>query len=162
MRLPYLISTLVLCFFGTLSSALAGTASEAITVSDPYVRAMPPGQPTTAGFLGLTNNSGQDHAVVVAEAAIAKAVELHTHIMEDGMMHMRRVEKIDLPAGQTVMLQPGGLHIMFIGLKMDLMPGDSATFTLIFEDGSEKRLNVPVRKPGMNMGGKQPMDHSHH
>ena len=150
-----------LYLFLASSTALAG-AADVVQALDPYVRAMPPGQPTSAGFLGLTNNSGQDHAVVAAEAAMAKAVELHTHIMENDMMHMHRVQKIDLPAGQTVVLQPGGLHVMFIGLKKDLTPGDSASFTLIFEDGSEKRLDVPVRKPGLNMDDKQHMEHSQH
>jgi len=165
MKLRYVISILILGLFGAFSSVCAGTAADAVSVSDPHVRAMPPGQPTSLAYMGLKNNSDQDHAVVATEGTVARAVELHTHTMKDGMMHMHRVEKIDLPAGNMVMLQPGGLHVMLMGLKRDLVPGDNVTITLVFEDGSKKRLDIPVRKIQMTMkkmDDKKPMDHMQH
>ncbi len=165
MKFRYFVSVLVFGVFSAFSSVFAGSAADAVSIVDPYVRAMPPGQPTSAGFLGLKNNSDQDHAVVAVEGAVAKAVELHTHTMEDGIMHMSQVERVDVPAGQVVMLQPGGLHVMFMGLKKNLIPGDSVSVTLVFEDGSRKQLDVPVRKVqiGMEkMDGEEPMDHSKH
>ncbi len=138
MKLHYRIAVLTL---GLLCSAVivAGTAAEAVTVSDPYVRAMPPGQPTSLAFMGLTNNSDRDIALTNAEGTVAKTLELHTHTMQDGMLQMRKVEKIDLPAKQTVMLETGGLHVMLIGLNHDLKPGDSISLTLVFNDGSKKQ-----------------------
>ena len=91
-------------------------------------------------------------SIVSASSPAAGVVELHTHIHDNGMMKMRRIEKIDIPAkGQTV-LKPGGLHIMLINLKNNLKPGQEVSVTLKFSDGSEKTFTAPVRKiqmPGM-------------
>ena len=142
------------------SQVVAGTAADAVAVSDPYVRAMPPGQPTSAAFMGITNNSNKDHVLLDAEGSVAKMVELHTHTMKDGMMHMHKVDKIDLPAGKKVMLQSGGLHVMLMGLKQDLKPGDKVSLTLVFKDGSKKKLDVPVRKIQMMMKKQGAMQHT--
>jgi len=163
MKLSYYVTVLLaglLCG----SQVLAGTAADDISVSDPYVRAMPPGQPTSLAFMGITNNSDKDHVLVDAEGTVAKMVELHTHTMKDGMMHMHKVEKVDLPAGKMVMLQSGGLHVMLMGLKQDLKPGDQVAISLVFEDGSKKKLDVPVRKIKMMMKKQDAMksDHSMH
>ena len=126
-----------------------------IKVDDPYVRAVPPGQPNSASFMGLHNGDGQAHKLVDARSPAAKVVELHTHIEEDGMMKMRRVPAIDLPAGETTTLAPGGLHVMLIGLQQKLVPGEKVALTLVFEDGSEVELQAPVRKVmGMMKRGK--------
>jgi copper(I)-binding protein len=71
--------------------------------------------------------------------------------MEEGMMSMRKVDKIDLPAGEVVKLEPGGLHVMLIGLKQQLVPDENVPMTLTFEDGSSLQLNIPVRKLQMHM-----------
>nr|WP_135606949.1 copper chaperone PCu(A)C [Solemya velesiana gill symbiont] len=142
------------------ATLMAGTAADSVTVSDPYARAVPPGQPNSASFMTIVNNSEKDHALVNAESPVSKVVELHTHRMEEGMMKMRRVEKIDLPAGQTVALKPGGLHVMFIGLKQDLKPGENVDVTLIFEDGSKTQIQAPVKKLQMKMM-KKGMKHMH-
>lgn len=134
------------CILFFLASVLhAGIAADAVQVQEPYVRAVPPGQANSAAFMKLTNTGQEDHALVKGRSNAAKVVELHTHRMEDGMMKMRRVDKIDLPAGETVRLQPGGLHVMLIGLQEPLSPGDEVQLTLHFEDGSRSSLSVPVK-----------------
>jgi copper(I)-binding protein len=123
--------------FGTALLALAALAvhadGSAVSVSDAYARAIPPGQPNSAVFLTLNNPSGQPRALVAAASPVADAVELHTHIEEGGMMRMRRVERIEVPAGESVSLKPGGLHVMLIGLTRDLNPGETFPVTLQFE-----------------------------
>jgi copper(I)-binding protein len=132
----------------------AGPAANGVEVRDAYARAVPPGQSNSAMFMQLTNDSGTDRAVVGAESPVCKAAELHTHIHQGGMMMMRRIDRIDLPAGKTVALQPGGLHVMLIGLKRLLVPGESVDLTLIFADGSRQLVKGPVRSIGMPpMGG---------
>ena len=123
--------------------ALAG---DAVSVNDPYARAVPPGQPNSAAFMQLSNAGAGDRALVSATSDVSEVVELHTHRMEDGMMKMRRVDQIELPAGETVTLAPGGLHLMLIGLKQQLTPGDDVSLTLTLDDGSELSLTAPVRK----------------
>jgi copper(I)-binding protein len=136
--------------FGTALLALAALAvhaeGSAVSVSDAYARAIPPGQPNSAVFLTLNNPSGQPRALVAAASPVADAVELHTHIEEGGMMRMRRVERIEIPAGATVNLKPGGLHVMLIGLKENLQPGGQVDLTLTFDDGAQTQIQAPVRK----------------
>ncbi len=123
----------------------AAGAADDIGVKDPYARAVPPGQPNSAAFLGLSNNGAASHALVGAKSTAADVVELHTHLMEGGMMKMRRVPRIEVPAGQTVSLQPGGLHLMLIGLKQPLKPENPIDLTLVFEDDSTQELRIPVK-----------------
>ena len=91
----------------------------------------------------------------IGGADAAEVVELHTHSMKDGMMQMRRVEKIDIPAGAETKLQPGGLHVMMIGLKQELKPEQEVTLTLVFEDGSKAEVTAPVRKLQMKKKKKK-------
>ena len=123
----------------------ASSAADEVQAEGAYVRAVPPGQPNSAAFVILTNNGEVDHALVAAESDVAKVAELHTHLLEQGMMKMRRVEKIDLPAGETAKLQPGALHIMLIDLTKQLAPGDDVKIGLVFEDGSRVSLAAPVK-----------------
>lgn len=139
-----------------VSSIASAQAVDEVVVEGAYVRAVPPGQSNSAAFLKISNKGSTDHALVAGSSSAAKAVELHTHTMDGGMMRMRQVEKIDVPAGETVSLQPGGLHLMLIGLQQKLVPKESITLTLRFEDGSETTMKVPVHKLSMKM---QPMDH---
>ena len=134
----------------------AGSAADLVKADGAFARAVPPGQPNSAAFVTLTNTDDGDHALVAAETNAAEVVELHTHTMEDGMMKMRRVDKIGLPAGETVKLQPGGLHIMLIGLEHQLEPGEELAITLIFEDDGRAALTAPVKKV------QHTMNHHHH
>ena len=133
-----------------LAAALLATATLSaqagdIRVSDPYARAVPPGQPNSAVFMTLVNSSKENRALVAAETPSAGVVELHTHINEGGMMKMRKVDKIEIPAGQTVTLKPGGLHVMLIGLKEPLEPGKEVHMNLIFDKGGKEHIMAPVR-----------------
>jgi copper(I)-binding protein len=123
----------------------AATASDAVSISNPYVRAVPEGQPNSAAFMTLRNNGTQDVAIIDARSDVSDAVELHTHRMEGGMMRMRRIKQIDIKAGSETMLMPGGLHIMFIGLKQALPAGSTISLELLFSDGSSRKLDVPVK-----------------
>ena len=150
-KLPYIMFALFSLLFSSHLQANS-QASDEVTINDPYVRAVPPGQKISAAFLQLDNASDTMQSIVSASSPAAGVVELHTHIHDNGMMKMRRIEKIDIPAkGQTV-LKPGGLHIMLINLKNNLKPGQEVSVTLKFSDGSEKTFSAPVRKiqmPGM-------------
>jgi hypothetical protein len=142
-RMTRTFSPLAAALLMTLS--LGAQAAE-IVISDPYVRAVPPGQPNTAVFMSLKNMSADQHALVSAESPVAKVVELHTHLNEGGMMRMRRLDRIELPAGEMTALQPGGLHVMLIGLKQTLEPGATVDLTLVYDDGTQERIQAPVRQ----------------
>lgn len=149
------LSSLLLTVLMFLSGAVSAQAVDDVVIEGAYVRAVPPGQPNSAAFMKVNNKGGGEHALVAGSTPAAAVVELHTHTMEGGMMRMRQVEKIDLPAGETVSLEPGGLHVMLIGLKQKLVPEETIPLTLRYEDGSEVSLQVPVHKLQMKM---KPMD----
>lgn len=157
MRSNPLYSLLALFFLIASSSISAQTAGD-VTFGDPYVRGVPPGQPNSAAFMQITNKGEAGRALVGGSSPAAEVVELHTHTMDGGMMRMRQVDKIDLPAGETVSLEPGGLHVMLIGLKQKLVPDEDVELTLSFDDGSQVTLKAPVRKLQMKM---KPMKHGH-
>lgn len=154
--------TALACLFSliAISGTTASAADAGVTVTDPVARAMPAVAPTSAIFLTLHNGSDRDRALVGAASPAARAVELHNHVMLDGVMAMRRVAKVDIPAGQTVQFQPGGLHIMLIGLNHALEDGSSIALTLEFADGEQQQLTVPVGQPGGGMGHMH--QHMHH
>ena len=128
------------------SQSVFAKASDDITAKKPYVRAVPPGQPNSAAFMTFSNSSDTDHAIVSASSDVAAVVELHTHTHKDGMMMMRRVDKIDIPAKGSTTLQPGGLHIMLIKLHDGLKLGQPVKVVLTFADGSSKEITAPVEK----------------
>ncbi len=127
-----------------------------IQVKDGYIRAVPPTSAVTAAFMEVHNQGDQARAFVSASSAAAEAVELHTHTNIDGVMQMRQLEKIDLPAKSSTHLQPGGLHIMLIGLKAPLQAGEQVLINVTLDDGSLLELNLPVRK----MAGRGHMHHN--
>ena len=131
--------------FFVLMILSANSYADSISVMHPYARAVPEGQPNSAAFMVLKNNSNQDRALVEAHSDVSKVVELHTHKKEGGMMRMRRVDQIDIKAGSKTELKPGGLHVMFIDLKHQLKKGDKVDLELVFDDGNTIKLLVPVK-----------------
>jgi len=154
--MKYVQSAMLMLVYILAAPVLAATsAANDINIREPYVRAVPPGQPNSAAFMQLQNQSTTTACELSGlKSPVAERVELHTHLMEDGMMKMRQIKKIDVPAKGKTVLKPGGLHVMFLGLKSELKPGDSVHVTLIYEDGSKKTIQAPVRKMKMYMHHK--------
>lgn len=124
----------------------AAGAAESIAVEHGWARATPPGAANGALFMTLVNRGGKDNALVRAESDAAQAVELHTHVMDQGVARMRQVPDIPVAAGGRTELRPGGLHIMLIGLKAPLAEGGKVAVTLRFRDGAAQQLTLPVRR----------------
>ena len=140
------------------ANASAQTAAESISVSDPWVREVPPVSQTSAIFMTLTNKSGSDLSLMNAESDAADIVELHTHETDEkGIHRMFRVKKIDIPANGMTMLKPMSYHIMLINLVAPLKEGDTVDVKLTFYDGSSMMVTAPVKKMQMPA-----MDHSKH
>lgn len=137
--------------------ALLPTLSLAqMQVTDPYARSASPIAISGAAFMAVTNPTDTDDRIVAATSDIAERVELHTHIQNaDGVMQMVKLEDgIPLPAGETVMLQRGGLHVMFLGLRQPLTQGNEITVTLEFEHAEPLTVTIPVDLERMpTMGG---------
>jgi periplasmic copper chaperone A len=121
------------------------TPANDITVVDPYVPLMPPGIRVGAAYLTLRNGGDRDLQLVAATCPSAGATELHTHIDDNGVMRMRQVKEILVPARGEVVFKPGGYHVMLIDLKTPIKEGDKLAITLVFADGSSKTVEEPVR-----------------
>lgn len=100
----------------------------------------------SAAYLVIRNPGEEADALVAVEAPIAGTVELHTVSMDEGVMRMRQVDSIPVPAGGEVVLEPGGYHIMFIGIRDALAEGDSVPLTLRFRSGDTVEVTAPIRR----------------
>jgi protein SCO1/2 len=105
-----------------------------------------PGGPANgAVYLRLINAGTEDDALVAASSPVAETVELHEVRHEGGVMKMRPVPRIAVPAGAEVELKPGGYHVMLLGLRRALEPGDTVPVRLRFSRGAELDVDAPVR-----------------
>jgi len=136
----------------TLGLALASPAlAQEIHILDTYARAASPMAKTGAAFMMIENIGGADDRLIGASSPAAQTVQMHTHREEGGVMKMLHLEEgLPVPAGETVMLQRGGHHLMFMGLTESFEQGKMIPLTLIFETSGEITVDVPVdltRKP---------------
>mgnify|MGYP003576380288 CR=1 FL=1 len=120
-----------------------------------YARAMLPGQPVGGGFVTLRNGGSVDDRLISVSSPAAGTVELHEMAMQGEVMRMRKLnEGIPLPAGETVELKPGGLHLMFMQVEKPFKEGDSVPVTLTFQKAGSVDIVLPIRAAG-------PAGHSH-
>jgi copper(I)-binding protein len=119
----------------------------AIAVTAPWTRVASQGA-QGAGYMTLRNGGTAPDRLVAARTPAAQATELHTHVRDGDVMRMRQVPAIDLPPGQPVMLQPGGLHLMLIGLTQPLRQGAKLPVTLVFERAGEVQVELSVESAG--------------
>lgn len=125
-----------------LASSAAAIAADAVSVSNPWVRATVPGQSVAGAYMDITAKANA--ALIAAESPVAAKVELHTMTMDGGVMKMRAIEKLELPANTTVSLKPGGYHMMLIDIKRELKAGERVPLTLTVQErkGAKSTLQV--------------------
>jgi len=141
------VSILVLISLALSAPALADT----VRIDAPWVRATAPGQKVAGGFMSLTADA--DMTLVGGASPISKHLELHYMKMENGVMEMREMKEIPLPKGKTVSLEPGGLHVMFIGLKQPITEGQKVPLTLIVKTANGKRKTIAVEAEARRSSG---------
>ena len=119
-----------------------------IVVRDAWIREPPPRSPA-AGYLVIENRGGEPVELVAVATEAAEQTEIHVMEYKNDRMTMRRVEGLQVPAGGEVALKPGGAHLMLMELRQPLRDGDEVELVLRFGDGTERRIQVPVRKKGL-------------
>lgn len=122
---------------------LSSAAHAQVKVDDPWVRATVAPQKATGAFMQLT--SARPAKVVAASSPMADMVEIHEMKMDDGIMKMRAVDALALPAGQAVALKPGSYHVMLMGLKGPIKAGDTVPLTLTVEGEDKQRTTVEIK-----------------
>ena len=119
-------------------------AADLVTVTGPWIRATAPGQTVSGAFMTLVNGSETAYALNSVGFSGASMVEIHETSMQEGVMRMRKLSQIDIPANGSVELKPGSYHIMLIGLEKDLKAGMTEILTLTFSDGSQKTVEAMI------------------
>ena len=139
--------------FGLLAlaalAAMPAAAQEAkvgdIVITQAWSRATPKGSPVAAGYLTIRNTGSTADKLIAAETTAAKVTQVHEMSMEGGVMKMRQMTNgLDIPAGKTVELKPGGYHIMLMDLARPLAQGDDYKITLVFEHAGKATVDVKV------------------
>lgn len=128
----------------TLLSIISTAPFAQVTVTDPWVRATVPTQHATGAFMQLSSKTGSRLVAVTSPLA---TTEIHEMAIQDNVMRMRQIAGLDLPAGQTVALKPGGYHVMFFDLKSQIKEGDVIPLTLVFENKDKKRETLELKVP---------------
>jgi copper(I)-binding protein len=122
---------------------VASTAAAVdVKVENAWARAPAPGQKTASAYLELT--SGSNAALVAAASPLAERVELHSMTLDGGVMRMRALPRIDLPAGKTVKLAPKGLHLMVFDLKQPLKAGDKLPLVLTIQPAGASATTLKI------------------
>ncbi len=155
------LAILIIFVFTTISGC---SKAGSLTVENAWVRAasntamgeadqqqahsgtMPAGV-NSAAYMLIRNETQQDDRLLGVECDAARIVELHETSVQGDMMQMRMVGAIDIPAGSTVELKPGGLHVMLIDLQRELEPGSSLLLMLIFEKAGRVSVEAEIRSP---------------
>jgi copper(I)-binding protein len=129
-----------------LASVLLSTmarAADLVTVKDPWARATVPGQKVGGVYMEIV--AQENLRLTSVRSPAAETAEVHRMKMEKGMMRMRAVPSLELPAGEPVRLEPGGYHIMLFDLRRSLVAGQKLKLELTFEDTAKRRHRVPVQ-----------------
>ena len=153
-----------------LATALLSTPAAAgdytvgdLTVHQPWARASIGQAQAAAAYVTVMNKGSLPDRLVAAEGTVANKIELHTHMMEDGVMKMRPVKAIEVAPGEPAVLKPGGLHIMLMGLKAPLVKGEKFPLTLVFEKAGRVEIEVPIGEgTAMEPQMDHQMDHGGH
>ncbi len=141
------VGILVLGF--VISLIYACTGNSGLTVNDAWIREVPEGIETTALYMNIRNNGEQADRLLSVRSDIAGSVEVHkTSVNKDGISYMEKLEGLEIPSASTVSLEPGGVHVMLIGLKKDIKSGDVVEVVLAFENSGTKKVKAKVR--GLN------------
>jgi copper(I)-binding protein len=148
LRLPHTLAAMAMALATVAASAGDFTAGD-IHIRAPLATPTPPGSKIGASYFVAENRGSQDDRLLRASSPASARIELHSgEIGGDGVMRMRELEALPLPAGKTVELRPGqGNHLMLMELRKPLAAGDTFPMTLEFERGGKVEVQVQVQAP---------------
>lgn len=149
LKLSYLLAFIAVLALAVFAAAACGDDDEdtgddgtrEIAIMEPFGRAT---LDTASAYFTIKNNGDTDDALVAASAPVADMVSLHEVVTQGAQSKMQPVDKIDVPAGGEVKLEPGGLHVMLEELTQELKEGDSYTLTLEFQSGLTMDVEITV------------------
>ena len=134
-------------FMGLLGPALGDDMVKAgdVMIHSAWARASLGNTKNSAAYMTIEVAGDTADRLIGTETEAAERAELHTHLMEDGVAKMRHVTAIEVAPGEPTVLQPGGLHVMLMGLKQPLVEGETMVLGLTFEQAGSVDLEVPIK-----------------
>jgi copper(I)-binding protein len=139
-----------------LSAPALAADTATIKVEGAWATESPPSVTNGAAYMTLVNEGKEADRLTGASGEVSAVVELHTHLMEGGMMKMRPIKAIEVKPDEPTVLKPGGLHVMLIDLKKPLVAGQTFPLRLRFEKAGEIPVEVTVRRTGAGEGAELP------
>lgn len=116
-----------------------------IEITGAFARATLPNQPAGGGFMTITNNGTEDDRLIAVETAVAGTSGIHEMSTDGEVMRMRELpDGLEIPAGETVDLKPGGFHLMLMGLNTPLVEGENFAVTLTFEKAGIVEVTLDI------------------
>ena len=145
--------SLIVLSLAALALASCGNSPEKplsgrLEATDAWIASVPPSAKATGAYFTLTNGTPQTQTLEGVECPLARRVELHNMRMEDEMMYMERLERLEVASGETLTLESGGLHVMLMGLTRVPAAGETVPLTLHFAGDQSLTLEAAVKKPG--------------
>lgn len=157
--LAFVMTIAMVLVFAACGGNSASSAPE-ISVMEPWSRPSPMMAGNGAVYMMLMNKGGQADKLVSVTSDVAETIELHETKMEGDVMKMAPVQGgIEVPAGGSTELKPGGLHVMLINLQEELTPGNKIALTLNFESSDPIKIEAEIRDMGASMGDMDKMEH---
>ncbi len=151
----HILPAIALSLFGSV--CIGAAHAETLNVTEAWVREAPPTSAVNAAYMHIANPGTKEQVITGASSPQFDTVEIHRTEIVDGMARMLPQERLPIPAGGSVNLEPNGLHLMLIQAKQALKAGDHVEINLSLDSGATQKIDAEVR-PGMAEG----MDHSHH
>ncbi|PSV36417.1 transporter [Photobacterium sp. GB-27] len=118
--------------------------NDVLTIENARAKATIPGVKVSAGYMKITNDTDEPIRLVEANSSIAKHTEFHRMFMRDSQMAMRKVDALEIPANGSIELKPKDYHLMFMGVKEALKPGQEIKVTLVADNGEKFDVQLTV------------------
>ena len=117
-----------------------------LVISNAWIRNTPANHHMTAGYLKIENGGNMDDKLIDVSSSIAKEVEIHQIMIENEIIKMRPLKDgLTIPAGDIVHLRPGSIHLMFLGLKQQILPGELYQINLTFLNVGKLTIKASVK-----------------
>lgn len=123
---------------------LGACGDSGVVVEDAWARSSPTVADTAAVYLTIANDSSEEEVIVGADSDRCDSMQIHETAMVGDVMEMRRLEELLVPAGRAVQMEPGGLHLMCLGVNEPLVLGDTFIVDLESRGGSSLTFEVVV------------------
>ncbi|MCS6760461.1 MAG: copper chaperone PCu(A)C [Candidatus Devosia euplotis] len=125
-----------------------------LNISQPFARATLPNAPVGGGFMSIENTGAAPDRLISISSSVAAQVQIHEMSMQGDVMKMRELpDGLEIPAGRTVTLAPGGFHVMFMGLRQAFVEGQTVPVTLVFEKAGSVDIDLPILDTAADMAG---------